>query len=254
MDSNHSIYANSSIKIANHKSKNFLIKTREIINNYFSENDIIYNKISNENFREIVLSAQKEINEKNITREIVIQIYKDLINYLENDNFLIQSNSYLRASRPIEKSNDSIGWHRENFYAPNADKYVNVWTPINGVNELNTVKFIPNSQNIKNEDIITENVDDEVTKKFSSGHKIGLMYSPKKIISGVNLNLAKPMVVPYHSSSIFSGNLVHGAAINKSNSIRFSIDFRVISEKYYDENLNKKKHFASGKDYFEKFI
>ena len=48
------------------------------------------------------------------------------------------------------------------------------------------------------------------------------------------------MVVPYHSSSIFSGNLVHGAAINKSNSIRFSIDFRVISEKYYDENLNKK--------------
>ena len=55
-----------------------------------------------------------------------------------------------------------------------------MWTPINGVNELNTVKFIPNSQNIKNEDIITENVDDEVTKKFSSGHKIGLMYSPKK--------------------------------------------------------------------------
>ena len=99
MDSNHSIYANSSIKIANHKSKNFLIKKIKIINNYFSENDIIYNKISNENFREIVLSAQKEINEKNITREIVIQIYKDLINYLKNDNFLIQSNSQ--------------GWHRK---------------------------------------------------------------------------------------------------------------------------------------------
>ncbi len=254
MNSYDSIYANSSIKIANHNNKNFLIKTREIINNYFSENESFYNKISNENFREIVLSAQKKINENNITREIIIQIYEDLLNYLENDKFLIQSNSYLRVSRPIPKSNDSIGWHRENFYAPNADKYINVWTPISGVNELNTIKFIPNSQNIKNEDIITENVDDEVTKKFSSGHKIGLMYSPKKIISGVNLNLAKPMIVPYYSSSIFSGNLVHGAAINKSNSIRFSIDFRVISEKYYDENLNKKKHFASGKDYFEKFI
>ena len=61
------------------------------------------------------------------------------------------------------------------------------------------------------------------------------------------------MNVPYHSSAIFSGNLVHGAAKNTSQSIRFSLDFRVMPEKYFDINLNKKDHFASGKDYFEKF-
>ena len=106
---------------------------------------------------------------------------------------------------------------------------------------------------IKNSEIKTVNVEDQYTKKFSSGHKIGLMYSPKKIISGVDLSLDKPMNVPYHSSAIFSGNLVHGAAKNTSQSIRFSLDFRVMPEKYFDINLNKKDHFASGKDYFEKF-
>ena len=204
-------------------------------------------------FRNIILNAQKKLNEFEITNKIVLQIYKEVKNYLQSNDFLVQSNTYLRVSRPIKETKDSIGWHRENFYAPNADEYVNVWTPIIGVDKNNTINYIPESQLIPNNKIKTANMEDQYTKKYSSGHKIGLMYSPKKIISGVNLNKKKTMIVPYYSSSIFSGNLIHGAAENKSNKIRFSLDFRIISTKHFDENLNKKEHFASGKNYFTKF-
>jgi ectoine hydroxylase-related dioxygenase (phytanoyl-CoA dioxygenase family) len=246
-------YSKSSIKIANHKNNNLINETQKIIKEFFKEEDSFYFEMHNDEFRQIILNTQEKLNKNNITSKIVLLIYDDIANYLENDDFLIQSNSYLRVSRPIKECNDSIGWHRENFYAPNADEYVNIWTPIIGIDKLNTLNFIPESHLIKNEDIKTINIDDQHTKKYSNGHKIGLMYSPKKIISGVDFTKKEPMEVPYFSSSIFSGNLIHGAAVNESDKIRFSLDFRIISEKYFDKNLNKKMHFASGKDYFIRF-
>lgn len=246
-------YSKSSIKIAIHHNSALILEIRKIIKEFFVEKENFYLGISNDDFREIILNAQKKINDLDITNKIVTEIYDDIIEYLNNDKFLIQSNSYLRVSRPNKVNNDSIGWHRENFYAPNANEYVNIWTPILGVDKFNTINFVPESQLINNNDIKTINIDDQHTKKYSSGHKIGLMYSPKKIISGVDFSKKEPMIVPYNSSSIFSGNLIHGAAGNMSNNIRFSIDFRIISERYFDKNLNKKEHFASGKDYFINF-
>lgn len=246
-------YSKSSIKIASHKNNEIISEIRKIIKDFFTEEDIYYFEMKNDDFREIILDAQKKINDLDIANKIVIEIYDDIVEYLNYDKFLIQSNSYLRVSRPNKEFNDSIGWHRENFYAPNADEYVNIWTPILGVDKFNTINFVPESQLIKNDDIKTVNINDKYTKKYSNGHKIGLMYSPKKIISGVDLSRKEPMIVPYNSSSIFSGNLIHGAAGNTSNKIRFSLDFRIISEKYFDKNLNKKEHFASGKDYFINF-
>ena len=247
------LYLESSIKIAKHKSHEVINETRKIVGEFFSEKDSFYSDMHTDEFREIILNTQKKLNHLNITSKIVLQIIDDIRNYIKNDNFLIQSNTYLRVSRPIKESNDSIGWHRENFYAPNADEYINVWTPIMGVDEFNTINFIPQSQNILNERIKTINIEDKNTKKYSSGHKIGLMYSPKKIVSGVDFAKKKPMIVPYYSSSIFPGNLIHGATGNESDKIRFSLDFRIIPEKYFNKNLNKKKHFASGKNYFERF-
>ncbi len=254
MNLNKELYSKSSISIVYHKSKSLTDYVRSIIREFFIESDDFYIKMSNDDFRGLIAKAQKKLNDENITNEIITNIYNDLINYLNTDQFLIQSNLYLRVSRPQNNTNDSIGWHRENFYAPNADNYINIWTPIDGVNEFNTIKFIPESQKIKNENIKTINIDDKITKKYSLGHKIGLMYSPKKIISGINFNQQKPMIVPYYSSSIFSGNLVHGAAHNDSKTTRFSLDFRIIDESFYNKELNKKHHYASGKEYFIKFI
>ena len=76
--------------------------------------------------------------------------------------------------------------------------------------------------------------------------------TPKKIIGGVNLDNSLPMMVPYNFSSIFPGNLIHGAAVNHSNNkIRFSVDFRILPKSAYNDNLSKQFHITSGKPYFE---
>ena len=59
-------------------------------------------------------------------------------------------------------------------------------------------------------------------------------------------------MTPYNFSSIFPGNLIHGAAINHSNKkIRFSVDFRILPKSAYNEDLSKQVHITSGKPYFE---
>ena len=62
---------------------------------------------------------------------------------------------------------------------------------------------------------------------------MGFQYSPKKIIGGVDLANVEKMDVNLGYSSIFSGNLIHGAAMNESKKIRFSCDFRIIRKKDY---------------------
>jgi len=162
----------------------------------------------------------------------------------------------LRAARPnISSNSENIGWHRESFYSDLGHLCYNIWTPVLGVNENNTIQYIPESQMINEKDIITENQDDSHTKKFSSGHKIGFLYSPKVIRSGVDLNKNKRLIVPKDCSAVFSGNLIHGAGNNTSSEIRFSLDFRIIPKQDYNKNksLEKSNHFSSGKSYFIDF-
>ena len=60
------------------------------------------------------------------------------------------------------------------------------------------------------------------------------------------------MLVPEGCSSVFSGNLIHGAAINYDKKIRFSVDFRIIAKKTI--RLKQQTfHAASGKPYFVEF-
>ena len=127
---------------------------------------------------------------------------------------------------------------------------LNVWTPIKGVNINNTLRYIPNSHRINDKKIKIQRIDSKDTKKFSSGHKVGLLYKEMIIKQGVNLNNQKPLIVPEKSSAVFTGDLVHGSAINKSNKIRFSYDFRIIRKKDYKKKYFTNKNFASNSDYF----
>jgi ectoine hydroxylase-related dioxygenase (phytanoyl-CoA dioxygenase family) len=144
---------------------------------------------------------------------------------------------------------ENIDWHRESFYRPNLEKSVNIWTPIRGVSSRNSLRYIPNSHTIPDNQITTYNEGSTVNPKYSVGHQLGFNYDPKVIINGVDLNQAETMVVPEKSSAIFSGNLIHGAAINLDSKIRFSIDFQVIRKSDYSSS-NKNFRFSSGKPYF----
>ncbi len=246
---------NSSIFISKHNSKKTVNKVRALINKFaFDEN--ILRKLSISKYRSLTVKIQNEINNLNLTSLIVKEIYYDVIKYLKTERFLVQSNVYLRCSRPsnlsVTANSESIGLHRESFYGPNMEKSVNIWTPIKGVSKQNTLRYIPNSHLISDDKIKVKKIKDKYTNKFSTGHKLGFQYAYKKIIKGVNIENQKAMIVPSYSSSIFSGNLIHGAATNNSNKIRFSLDFRVIRKKDYSNN-NKKFHFASKKPYFIEF-
>ena len=243
----------STIKIAFHRAQ-VLPDLLARINEFFPLTEDQYVLQDTQTYREIMLAAQEQLTREDMQEKILRAISADIVNYTGTADLLIQNNLYLRASRPnLPTEQENIDWHREPFYGPNLENSVNIWTPIRGVCEKNTLRYIPGSQKIPCEKIKTVNVGSESTARYSTGHKLGFNYDPKKIVSGVDLSLARPLIVPMGASAIFPGMLIHGAAINYSAAIRFRVDFQVMAKKHY-KSLNKKYHFSSGKAYFRELL
>jgi len=226
-----------------------LEEVQGVVRYFFPRETQHYVNMEAETYRSLVFSAQEEVNRREITRRLA-QDRRDVIcEVLDTQTPMIQTNIYLRATRPTVKGvQENIGWHRESFYGPDMDQSINFWVPILNVSAENVMRYIPDSHLIPDAQIETESKADDSVQRFSSGHKIGLLYAPKRITSGVDLDVSKPFCVLPGEVAIFAGHLIHGAAENQSESIRFSMDFRLIAE----ESLSSgKQHFASGKDYFE---
>ena len=244
----------SGIKYAEHKCKNTVNEIREIVQLQFPHPVDYYSVMGVDEYRNLVSLTQEILCNRGYVRKIVDEIHPHIIQFLQESRFLIQTNIYLRATRPdVFQDGEAIGWHRESFYGLNMERSINIWTPISGVVTENTLRFVPESQTIPEDQILTEQVDDKITLKYSIGHKIGFQYAPKRIVGGVDIVRSEPMDVPSYHSSIFPGNLVHGAAHNKSKQIRFSIDFRILPISAFDNLSSKNFHFASGKPYFEEY-
>ena len=245
-------YKKSSIQLLKHKNKKIINQIKKIILSNFSQKEKFYLSMKLDDFRKIVLKTQNQIYRENISYKIVTLLEKDIKKYIGEDGFYFQSHLYLRASRPIkyiDKQTDSIGWHRERFYGKNGLGAVNLWTPILNVNKENTLRFIPQSQKIIQQKIKIKKENNPYTKKNSDGHKVGLLYAPKTIVGGVNLNKSKPMMIPYYQSAIFNGDLIHGSAINYSKKIRFSVDMRIMPKSKWKSNSNK-FHITNSKKYY----
>ena len=242
----------SRIIFSEHQDKDLVNEIQKDVLKYFNEDEKFYFDLPIEIYREIVKNAQDLLNEKEYARKICDRCIQAIKNYIKEDKFFIQTNLYLRATRPTsDQETESISWHRETFYGPNMEKCVNIWTPILGVNEKNTLRYIPNSQDIPESDILLNQINDKATIKDSTGNKIGFLYSPKIIVGGVDLNKATAMIVPNFNSALFPGLLVHGSAQNFSQNIRFSVDFRILPFSAYNHEETKNFHLASGKPYFE---
>lgn len=232
--------------VAGHESDAALVLARAIALPFLSSAGMEILEL--ERFRAIVASAQDDLNRADMTGQISRSIKDALATELKDDDLLVQSNCYLRATRPhVKAAQEAVGWHRESFYGPGMGAAFNVWTPVANVTPENTLRYVPGSAAIPDEDIKLDQAEDPQTPRFSAGHRIGLLYAPKHIVGGVDFTKAQPMIVPYGASAIFSADLIHGAANNRSDAIRISIDFRVIAKKNY---TSEKAHFTSGKPYF----
>ena len=243
----------SGICLAQHKSSTTIKEIESIIDQHFSSVSESGLELPDDLYFEKVKIVQDELNKYHFASKITRQIQCEVRSFLKDNEFLIQSNLYLRASRPITDTEESIGWHRESFYGPNMEFSANIWTPIKNVTAKNTLQFIPNSHLIKDADISTQQTISTKTTKGDLRNDIGFLYSPKEIISGVDLTINQPMLVPAGSSSIFKGALIHGAANNNDSKIRFSVDFRIISARHYDRAISKSIHRVSKKPYFLPF-
>ena len=239
-----------------HSRSKTILESKKVLDNFFPKTDKFYEEMNFHEFREICAKAQDELNKKKFTKKIINEISDVLFDKLGTMKILIQSNLYLRASRKSKiNPDDYIDFHRESFYGSGLIKCLNIWTPIRGVNNKNTLNFIPGSHHIRNKDIKINKKRNMIVEKFSNAHKTGLLYKPAKIKKLGNLKLSdkQKMKVPYFSSSLFEGQLIHGAAKNTSDEIRFSVDFRIIRKSDYKSKYFKKKKFASNKSYFEEF-
>ncbi len=237
--------------IIEHKNLKLINKLTLFINKNFPESTRKYLKTDTKDFRELIVNAQDKLNKLDIVKKTVNVIKDELFISLQTDKILVQSIAHLRATRPsINNTGEFIQLHRESFFGLGMEKCFNIWTPIKGVSETNSLNYVPYSHRIPLKNIKIKRKDSKHTKQYSAGHKIGLLYKDMVIAKGVNTNNKKALVVSKGSSAVFECNLIHGAALNNSNEIRFSYDFRIIKKIDYKKKYFPKKNFASGNDYF----
>lgn len=239
----------SGINISRLSSLERLDQIRDVVAYFFPSSVESYVSMEPDAYRDLVAQAQAELNRRQIARHLAEDRRDIICEALDTEKPMIQTNLYLRATRPsIANVQENIGWHRESFYGPDMDQSINFWLPVANVNGDNVMRYVPDSHLIADSDIETVSEPDPSVARFSAGHKIGLLYAPKQIVSGVDVEHHKPFVVLPGEVAIFAGALIHGAAENRSDSIRFSVDFRLLAA----ESLSSsKEHFASGKSYFE---
>ncbi len=226
-------------------SPDLLAEMRALVHWYFRERDWL--DVTPEQYRNLVSAAQDSLNTLGFVHRIADNIGDYLLERFDDDDIWVQSNLYLRAARPTSEGQEAVGWHRESMYGCQKEA-LNIWLPIANCTPENSVQFIPGSAEIPDEQIQLGVGDSGGVDQGSSGHRIGLLYAPKKIIGGVDLTSALPFVLGKNEAAIFSSQLIHGAAVNNTDKIRFSVDFRVIAKRHV--GAQKKSFAGDGQDFF----
>jgi len=198
-------------------------------------------------YRALVARAQDALNNLRHAHVIARSIYPQIVELVGSQDIMVQSNLYLRAARPKIDGQEAVGWHRESMYGCQLQA-LNVWMPIANVTKDNSIRYVPGSAAIPDEALELSEDDSAGVAKGSAGHKIGLLYAPKRIVGGVDFSTASTFDLAEGEVAIFPSNLIHGAAQNETDKIRFSIDFRVIAAGHVGK---QKKSFAGdGKNFF----
>lgn len=226
-------------------SSRLISEIRDRVKRNFPEAPQHYTSMNAETYRSIVAKTQDEINALSFTTEFCRLEEQRIGDILQKDDLSVTRIAYLRATRPDKKQiQENVGFHRESFWNENMKYGVNIWIPLLNVTHLNSLQYVPESQNIPDANIETVNEGEKssTVAKHSSGHKIGLLYDVKTITGGVDFSNIKRISLPEDHYVIFDTNLIHGAASNESTDIRFSLDFRVLPNSKVEQDLG---NFAS---------
>lgn len=232
----HREFKKNGFLIKKFNDRSIVPKLKKIVKKHFYKSTSYYSRMSRAKFSKIALKCQNEMNNSNIIK-IFHNSEKQLIKKLiKDDKTMYSSGGYLRVVRPIKlsKNVENLSWHRETFYCDRKFIHhaINIWFPILNVEKKNMLKYIPKSHLIHDKKIKRRRykLKDNSIKKFSSEHKLGFAYAPKKIVSGVNLEKEKNFNILQGQYSLFSALLIHGNGENLSNKIRFAFGFGILPE------------------------
>lgn len=187
-------------------------------------------------------SFKKELEENPIIKE---NIRKTLIHLgFSLEDFYIDY-PRLRVSLPQKYYEESMlmaySAHRDTWYA-NPQEQINVWIPLTNVSEDQSFTFFPdyftnpisNSSGLFDYDEWIQKVGWQTTKKGGDA-----VYPQAKDIviksEGKNFN------APKADCLLFSAHHLHKMALNKSDTIRFSIDFRLVHKQDKEEQAGPQK-------------
>ncbi len=222
-----------------------LNEMRAIVDWYFRKRD--WTDVDAAEYREVVARCQDGLNTMRHAQLIAHSIRFHLADLLSSTDIMVQSNLYLRAARPKRDGQEAVGWHRESMYGCQRQA-LNVWMPIANVTKDNAIRYVPGSAAIPDADLKFDEGDAAGVERGSAGHKIGLLYAPKRIVGGVDFSTARTFDLAEGELAVFPSDLIHGAAQNDTPHTRFSVDFRVIAAEHVGK---QKRSFAGeGADYF----
>ena len=193
--------------------------------------------LSREDLFKKVVQLQAGFNAANLIPKFCLE-HRDLFEELCGTSKISYSASgFLRVVRPriektVRKADDFLGFHREIFYSTSEfiKHQINIHIPIFNYNDLTSMKYVPGSHLIPDDDFLFEamNEGDNGIMRGSIEHRNGLAYAPKKIISGCDLKSAIPFRLKISEAAIFKSDLIHGGGMNPTNQVRVSVDFAVI--------------------------
>lgn len=234
--------------------EDYIKNIEQLIKKFFNREDSYYFKLPLEKFHEIALKCQIALNKLMIQKkfnELEKNFFKKI---LDEENVLYSAHVTLRVVRPhklsqsnSESKTEALGWHRETFYGnhEHIKHSYNFWMPVLNYSNKICLNYVPKSHLIPDKQIKRRkvNIKGYDVPKFSTAHKLGFPYSPKKITSGVDLKKAKKIFLPKKNYLLFSQMLVHGNGKNFSNKIRFAVNFSLVpsSKLIRNKKLSKKK-------------
>ena len=235
--------------------ENLILNIEKVIKKFFYKKENYYFNLSIGKFHKIALKCQTALNRLEIQKKYDHLEKKFLKDIFSSDNLMYSVNLTLRVVRPSKyylnntnsSTTEALGWHRETFYGnhKHIQNSYNFWMPVLNYSKKISLNYIPNSHLISDNLIIRRKakvLGNEV-RKFSDSHKLGFPYSPKKIISGVDLSKAKKIFLPKKNYLLFSQMLVHGNGKNFYKKIRFAVNFSMVPESKLIRNkkINNKK-------------
>ena len=151
---------------------------------------------------------------KKISLEIALKIFK------KNKNILLQN---LPTPRIYKKNAHGTSFHNDYLYG-HGKKCFTVWVPLYGLNEKNSIYFLPKN----------------ISKKINEKNLV-LNYSGN--FESKILKSSSPLLLKESECVYFNSKEIHGSPKNNSSFTRYSIDFRIAKKNDKSSNKNLSQYY-----------